>query len=114
MKVEVFNIKTKKTCQLPDLPGDARFMHSQCGNLLCGGGDDSVSRSCLMLDPLTGKFTPTSVTLREERSFHLCWNLEEENGPTLLMGGYFDPYSTELVSSDGSFSTVGFTLTNAT
>ena len=111
VKVEVFNIKTKKTCQLPDLPGDARFMHSQCSNLLCGGGDDSVSRSCLMLDPLTGKFTPTSVTLREERSFHLCWNLEGENGSTLLMGGSVSTRSTELVSSDGSSSSTNFNLT---
>ena len=112
VKVEVFNIKTKKTCQLPDLPGDARDIHSQCGNLLCGGYD-SVSRSCLMLDPLTGKFTPTSVTLREERSFHLCWNLEGENGSTLLMGGSVSTRSTELVSSDGSSSSSSFSLTYA-
>ena len=112
VKVEVFNIKTKKTCQLPDLPGDARCAHSQCGNLLCGGGDDSVSRSCLMLDPLTGKFTPTSVTLREERSFHLCWNLEGENGSTLLMGSD-STRITELVSSDGSSSSSSFRLTYA-
>ena len=112
MKVEVFNIKTKKTCQLPDLPGDARYIHSQCGNLLCGGYD-SVSRSCLMLDPLTGKFTPTSVTLREERVSHLCWDAEGENGPTLLMGGISRDLrrSTELVTSDGSSSTASFTLT---
>ena len=113
VKVEVFNIKTKKTCHLPDLPGDARDTHSQCGNLLCGGGDDSVSRSCLMLDPLTGKFTPTSVTLREERVSHLCWDAEGENGPTLLMGGYDLKRSTELVSSDGSSSSSSFSLTYA-
>ena len=113
MKVEVFNIKTKKTCQLPDLPGDARYIHSQCGNLLCGGYD-SVSRSCLMLDPLTGKFTPTSVTLREERVSHLCWDAEGENGPTLLMGGYDLKRSTELVSSDGSSSSSSFSLTYET
>ena len=112
VKVEVFNIKTKKTCQLPDLPGDARDIHSQCGNLLCGGYD-SVSRSCLMLDPLTGKFTPTSVTLREERSFHLCWNLEGENGSTLLMGSD-STRITELVSSDGSSSSSSFSLTYET
>ena len=111
MKVEVFNIKTKKTCHLPDLPGDARDTHSQCGNLLCGGYD-SVSRSCLMLDPLTGKFTPTSVTLREERLFHLCWNLEGENGSTLLMGSD-STRITELVSSDGSSSSSSFSLTYA-
>merc|ERR1739844_60064 len=37
VKVEVFNIKTKKTCQLADLPGGEGFLHSQCGHLLCGG-----------------------------------------------------------------------------
>jgi len=110
VKVEVFNIHTKKTCQLPDLPGGGRYHHSQCGHLLCGGDYSSTRRSCLMFNPLTGYFTPSSVWLREKRSRHLCWDVEGENGPTLLMGGLISRRSTELVSSDGSSSSADFTL----
>ena len=114
VKVEVFNVKTKQTCILPDLPGSARLHHTQCGRLLCGGlgaSDPSTeSRSCLMPNPLTGAFTPTSVTLREKRQYHLCWDVEGETGPALLMGGDYSPRSTELVSPDGSSSSDNFTL----
>ena len=113
MKVEVFNLRTKKSCLLADLPGDVRYKHSLCGRLLCGGHGDyftSAERSCLMFNPLTGNFTSTSVRLGEERVDHLCWDVEGENGPTFLMGGRFSPRSTELVSSDGSTSSANFNL----
>lgn len=108
MKVEVFNSKKNKICRLPDLPGVGRWGHSQCGHLLCGGVD--YSTQCLVLNPLTGNFTPTSVRLREKRLYHLCWDVEGENGPNLLMGGDYSGRSTELVSSDGSSSSANFTL----
>ena len=63
-----------------------------------------------MLDPLTGAFTTTSVSLVEKRKNHLCWDVEGENGPTLLMGGAYSQQSTELVSSDGLSSSASFTL----
>ena len=65
------------------------------------------------MNPLTGIFTPTSVRLKEERADHLCWDVEGENGPTLLMGGYgYDSKrSTELVSSDGLSTSASFALT---
>ena len=119
LKVEVFNINQNKSCRLDDLPNDEmsddeRYHHSQCGHLLCGGNDYTTRRSCLMLNPLTGVFTPTSVTLREERYDQLCWKVEGETGPTLLMGGYNSPRSTELVSQDGSSSSASFPLENKT
>ena len=111
VKVEVFNIKTKKSCPIANLPGGVRLKHSQCGRLLCGGWESSTQRSCLMLNPLTRAFTPTSVSLREKREGHLCWDVEGENGPTLLMGGIHSRRSTELLSPDGSSSSANFTLT---
>ena len=60
------------------------------------------------MNPLTGDFSPTSVKLREERDNHLCWDVEGENGPVLLMGGYYSHY-TEMVSSDGLTSSAGLT-----
>ena len=64
--MEVYNPLTNKTCQLPDLP-DVRMYHSLCGGLLCGGGDDKdvySKRSCLLLDPRTGRFDCTLVNSR--------------------------------------------------
>ena len=109
--MEVFNIKTKNSCPLSDLPGGKRYYHSLCGRLLCGGYDSSTEQSCLMLNPLTGNFTPTSVRLREKRYNHLCWDVEGENGPILLIGGSHSNRSTELVSHDGSSSSASFNLT---
>ena len=106
-KVEVFNIRAKKTCQLADLPGTGRESHSLCGRLLCAG--DMGLRSCLRLNTLTGVFHLTAVTLRTEREQHWCWDLEGEDGPILLMGGFGDQ-TTELVRSDGSYSSYSFYL----
>ena len=111
VKVEAFNVHTKNSCHLADLP-DVTYSHSLCGRLLCGGRADSSFRpSCLMLNPLTGDFTPTSVRLQRGRYEHLCWDVEGENGPTLIIGGYNGPRSSEFVSSDSSSSSISFTLT---
>ena len=115
VSVEVFNPQTNHSCSLLHLPGEVRDSHSLCRELLCGGGDysnssSSTQRSCLKLNPLTGVFTPTSVTLVEKRWSHLCWDVEGEGGPTLLIGGHSSLRSTELVSSDGSSSSDSFTL----
>ena len=110
VSVEVFNPHTNHSCNLPNLPGDVRYEHSQCGGMICGGGEPSTYQSCLKLNPLTGAFTPTSVRLEEMRYAHLCWDVEGEGGPTLLIGGGGSPRSTELVYSDGSSSSSSFTL----
>ena len=63
--VEVYNPLTNKTCQLPDLP-DVRMYHSLCGGLLCGGGESKdvySKRSCLLLDPRSGRFDCTKAWL---------------------------------------------------
>merc|ERR1739848_610102 len=95
---------------LPDIPGVRRFLHTMCGNLLCGGGRDDTRTSCLLLDTSTGEFSPTSVRLRQETGGNLCWNTGGDGGDKLLIGGEGSPSSTELVSSDGSTSSDSFTL----
>ena len=107
---EVFNINNNKICRFHGLLVGGRKGHSICGHLLCGGHD--TRQSCLMLNTLTGEFTPTSVRLKGKRHGHLCWDVEGENGPALLMGGsIYSERSTELVSSDGSSSSASFNLT---
>ena len=110
VSVEVFNPHTKHSCSLTHLPGHEIFLHSQCGRMICGGISFSNQQSCLKLNPLTGAFTPTYGKLVEKRYNHLCWDVEGEGGPTLLIGGQFSPRSTELVSSDGLSSSASFTL----
>ena len=112
VSVEVFNPHTNHSCRLPDLPDEKRWDHSQCGGMICGGNRSPTTalRSCLKLNPLTGAFTPTSVRLVEKRYNHLCWDVEGEGGPTLLIGGGLSPRSTELVNSDGLSSSASFTL----
>ena len=107
--VEVFNPHTKHSCNLTDLPGERRYQHSLCGDLLCGGdSSSSTRRSCLKLDPQTGVFTYTLVSLVADRTYHQCWDVEGEG--VLLIGGNYSPRSTELVSPDGSSSTASFNL----
>ena len=110
--VEVFNPYTHHSCRLPDLPGEVRYGHSLCGDLLCGGGDSSSTlRSCLKLNFQTGAFTTTLVSLVEERYDHLCWASEGEGGPTLLIGGVATASrSTELLNSYGLSSSASFSL----
>ena len=108
VSVEVFNPHTNHSCRLADLPGEVRYGHTLCGQMLCGGGDfSSTQRSCLKLNPLTGAFSPTSVRLVEEREDHLCWDVD---GDVLLLGGGFSQRSTELVNSDGLSSSASFNL----
>ena len=109
MKVEVFNLHSYRTCQLADFPVSL-WRHSICGLLVCGGGTEVVERSCLLMNPLTGEFTSTPVRLLERRQGHLCWKVDGEDGPTLLMGGKKSLRSTELVSADGSSTSASFNL----
>ena len=107
--VEVFNPHTHHSCLLPDLP-EKISGHTHCGRpgLLCGGS--GLEWSCIKLDPLTGSWSDTSVSLVEERSSHQCWAVEGEG--ILLIGGWESPRSTELVSPDGVSSSTSFPLQN--
>ena len=61
--------------------------------------------NCLSLDPRTGLFLPTSgLSLGEERSGHLCWEVEGEGGEILLLGGDHQDsqLTTELINSNSS------------
>ena len=112
--VEVFNLQTKTSCRLNDLPGVWRLKHSHCGGLLCGGFNDPTHETCLKFNPLTGDFDTTPVILQEMRLRHLCWDVEGENG-ILLVGGMDDAkMTTEYVCADGSSSAPSFNLTEQT
>ena len=107
--VEAYNPHNKKICKLPDLPY-TNAEHTLCGGLLCGGHlASSLSSSCLKFGP--SGFVKTTVSLREKRIHHLCWNVPEG---VLLLGGSKSPSTTELVLRDGSASVSEFELTHPT
>ena len=103
--VEIYNPKTGRSCKIGDLPVATDTL-SLCGNLACGGRA-SQEKSCSRFDG-AGTFTALSVTLKQERKEHLCWELQ--SGSVLLLGGYGSPGSTERLSADGTSSEADFNL----
>ena len=101
---EIFNPKTGRSCKIGDIPV-ATDLLSLCGSLACGGYNSRTS--CSLFDG-EGTFTALSITLKEQRSEHLCWQLQ--SGSVLLLGGWFSGKTTERVSADGSSSTADFNL----
>jgi len=101
---EIFNPKSGRSCKIGDIPVATRFL-SLCGNLACGGFRHD--KSCSRFDG-PGTFTALSVTLREQRSGHLCWQLQ--SGSVLLLGGVHSGSTTEKLAADGSLSTPDFNL----
>ena len=102
--VEAYNPHISKVCKLSNLP-ESRVGHTVCGGLLCGGQDNG--RSCLKFGPLG--FVKATVSLKQQRSWHLCWNVPEG---VLLLGGSYSPSTTELVLRDGSTSVSKFDLSH--
>ena len=105
--VKAYNPHINKICKLPDLPFH-RWGHTLCGGLLCGGEDRSRTKnSCLKLGP--AGFVKAKVSLKQSRTFHLCWNVPEG---VLLLGGIYSPSTTELVLRDGSATVSKFNLSH--
>ena len=82
--VEIYNPVTNTICSLPELP-EARYYHTQDGELACGGFGDSSNtwRTCVKWSSESGSWTQ-SHTLRQERIWHVSWATEDG---VYLMGG---------------------------
>ena len=102
---EIFNPKSGRSCKIGDLPGRTHSA-SFCGNLACGGNTLESIRSCSRFDGRT--FQTTSVTLKQDRRYHLCWPLR--SGQVLLLGGIDSQSTTERLTADGTSSTADFDL----
>ena len=100
-KVELYNPATGNSCRVQDLQ-QRRDSHSSCGGLLCGSWwSTSTYQSC---ERITGtEVSPLpSLTLTEKRAVHLCWKLPGDK--ILLLGGYYSPTTTEIISGTSSFA----------
>ena len=88
---ELYNPTSGNSCPPQDLQ-IMRYRHSSCSNLICGGIFDKLH--CEKIDGNEVSLLP--LTLRQERSDHLCWSLPEQK--ILLLGGAGSPSTTEIVS----------------
>ena len=107
--VEVYVPSTNTSCSLPSLPAGTSG-HSQDGLLLCGGYGNS--RQCHTFHSDSGEWRVKTHRLSEGRDAHSSW--QREDGTVLLMGGYYSPTTTEIVSDSSAVSTPGFSLKYST
>ena len=90
-------------CSLPDLP-TARVYHTQDGQVACGGwGGNTREDSCVAL---TAAGWEEAHNLQQQRRTHSSWR---SPAGLLLMGGWRNATSTELLSNTDSSSSYGFT-----
>ena len=101
--VEVLSGAGTPLCSLPPLP-TRRYGHTQDGLLTCGGWDGDYISTCMKL---TTEGWVVSHNLLEERRYHSSW---QSPAGLVLIGGFYSPYTTELLSSSDSSSSSNFTL----
>ena len=99
--IEILNENGTIFCKLDKLPNE-RHLHTHDGRILCGGEPDP--KNCLKFKD--GNWVPFA-NLIQMRAGHVSWKQDCE---TRLIGGYYSPNSTEVVSQDGSATTIGFPL----
>ena len=104
--VEVLRADGQRWCQLPNL-NEYRVGFSLSGSLLCGGSSVN-DRHCLELNSLRGVFKPTHPTNKNFK-YHSSW--KSKNG-LLLMGGLYNPLSTEFLPTGETKFQSKFNLTS--
>ena len=89
-------------CSLPRLAGIRRY-HTQTGLVACGGGDPDAdpgieyqTRTC---DTFSHGKWRESHNLMFQRYKHAAW---ASPLGVILMGGYYSPFTTELLNNDGT------------
>ena len=105
---EVFQVSTGQSCSLPSLP-DERYYHAMNSLTLCGGYYyKSTSTTCITFS--SGVWVP-SHCLAKRRSHHCSWEREEG---LVLLGGYYSPTTTELLTEGSEEGVSAFPLQNST
>ena len=107
LTVELLQSTGNHLCFLPDLPA-LRYLHTQNGLEICGGGSGSTQTSCIKL--VDGSWQQTR-TLGQKRYGHTSWASPQG---VLLMGGNNGQKATtttEMLTDDGN-TAASFTLAN--
>ena len=83
-KVELYNLKTKTSCELPDLP-ESRLSHTSVGGVICGGGYvTAILTSCI--DITKGTWSSSYYQPTRTRRYHVSWNINPGES-FMLLGG---------------------------
>ena len=98
---EVYIPSINKTYELPSIPPHPRVWHTLTGNVLCGGVYPGTSSSCLELTQSGDGWQSYSTGLDPLRMAHSAWSSPEG---IVLLGGYFSPTTTQLVTSSNTRS----------
>ena len=77
---------------------DERVWHTQAGGTLCGGGDSSISRSCLKWEG--GDWTRLPLTLSKERWGSSVWS--RAGGLYIMGGGDHEGYTSDYVEGNSA------------
>ena len=101
--VELLHSNGTRLCSLPNLPV-FRYLHSQTGLLICGGGNDPRQRSCITFSE--GSWKKTHTLRGRGRVGHNAWLVPQG---VLLMGGGHSGTTTEVLTDSGQ-TTLSFNL----
>lgn len=103
MKVELFNPSSGNFCRIAKLNKD-RFYHTLCGGLVCSELTCEKFIGTKVFSPLP------SLTLKYDRSNHMCWTLPGKGDRIMLIGGSKSASRTTTEIVSGSSSSEGFRL----
>ena len=94
----MYNLITKTSCSLPDLPEGRRYPSSD-GGVICGGLDSKeVQTSCVELK--NGLWSSSKYQAIRPRVFHVSWNMIP--GKSLMLLGGRDRRTTDIVHANGN------------
>ena len=85
-KVELYNLVTKTSCDLPDLTPLKFKFHTSVNGVLCGGWLRNVVNRCY--DLTSGTWSTSKYQPIRSRRTHVAWNINPGKSFMLLGGGW--------------------------
>ena len=101
-KVELYNLLTKTSCELPDLPED-RYYHTSEDGVICGGGDTTAAVTTSCTEISSGSWSSDAFKSIRPRWYHLSWTFNQ--GELILLGGganHETMRTTDIVTTNGT------------
>ena len=105
--MELYNLLTKASCKLEDLP-HIRKRHTSVDGVICGGSNPGANTSCI--DISSGSWSSEKYQNIRPRYSHQSWKINP--GEFMLLGGggnYQNRRTTDIVYRNGTV-VPGFTL----
>ena len=96
-QAEVYIPSINETFPMPKIKGNPRVWHTLTRNVICGGVFPETSTTCLELTESGEGWKPYSKPFNPPRMAHSAW--WAPSGDLVLMGGYYEPRSTEFITA---------------